>query len=311
MQDTDWDDLRYFLAVSRQGSLSRAAKHLNVNHSTVLRRLGSLEERLGVRLFDRLASGYVMTQAGEELRDRLEGVQDSIEAAQRQLLGLDLALSGTIRVTSTDTLMRGLLFPCLAAFRALHPHIQLQVVVNNVFLSLNKREADVANRPTNKPAENLVGRKLGRIRSAVYASKTYLKKNAKKANWSEHDWVGPDDSLAHLAQAKWMGRHVPAERIAIRVDSLLGMVEAVKHGMGMGLLLCMLADDEKDLLRVAEPLEELDTEVWILTHPDLRHTARIKAFNDFVYQSLAASSKIVTASSAGRRRSSTSRRPAA
>lgn len=292
MQDIDWDDLRYFLAVSESGSLSGAARHLNVNHSTVLRRLGSLERKLEVRLFDRMAGGYAITPAGEELHERLRDVAEQIDAAKRRLSGLDLKLSGPIRVTSTDTLLSGLLTPCLAEFRKLHPGIQLQVVINNTFLNLTRREADVAIRPSNKPPDHLVGRRIGRVRTAVYASKSYLKRSSKKKEWAEHDWVAPDEGMSHLAQAKWIREHVPEQRIALRIDSLLGMVEAVRSGIGMGLLLCLLADDQPNLVRLTEPLAEMDTQVWILTHAGLKRVARIKAFTDFLYDRLSQSGKI-------------------
>jgi DNA-binding transcriptional LysR family regulator len=293
MQGTDWDDLRYFLAVSQRGSVSGAAQFLKVNHSTVLRHLTSLEKRLGVRLFERLTSGYVITQAGEELSNELRGVNDQIEAAQRQLSGRDLALSGVIRVTSTDTLVTGLLMPVLAEFRALHSAIQLQVVVNNSFLNLTRREADVAIRPSNRVPDNLVGRRVGRVRTAPYAARAYLRKNSRKKKLEEYDWVAPDEGLSHLSQAKWVREHVPEERIAIRLDSLVGMVEAVRDGMGVGLLLCLLAADEEDLLPLAEPIDDLDTDLWLLLHPDVRQTARIKAFTNFLYDKLSRSGKIV------------------
>lgn len=296
MQEVDWDDLRFFLAVSEHGSISAAAKFLNVNHSTVLRRLASLEKRLGARLFDRLPDGYAMTSQGEELRNQLRGVKEQIETTQRSLSGRDLGLSGAIRVTTTDTLMHGLLMPYLAEFRALNPAIQMEIVINNTFLSLTRREADVAVRPSNIVPENLVGRRVGRLRTAIFASKNYLKKNEKKKEWAAHDWVAPDQALSHLAQAKWMRENIPEERIMVRVDSLLGMVAAVRYGMGVGMLLCLLADDERDLVRLAEPLSELDTDVWILTHPALKGVARIKAFTDFLYDRLRACDKLFHAS---------------
>jgi DNA-binding transcriptional LysR family regulator len=246
-----------------------------------------------VRLFERLTSGYVITQAGEELSNELRGVNDQIEAAQRQLSGRDLALSGVIRVTSTDTLVTGLLMPVLAEFRALHSAIQVQVVVNNSFLNLTRREADVAIRPSNRVPDNLVGRRVGRVRTAPYAASAYLRKNSRKKKLEEYDWVAPDEGLSHLSQAKWVREHVPEERIAIRLDSLVGMVEAVRNGMGVGLLLCLLAADEEDLLPLAEPIDDLDTDLWILLHPDVRQTARIKAFTSFLYDKLSRSGKIV------------------
>jgi DNA-binding transcriptional LysR family regulator len=295
MQEVDWDDLRFFLAVSERGSISGAAKFLNVNHSTVLRRLASLEKRLGVRLFDRLPDDYELTAQGEELRNQLRGVSEQIESAQRSLSGQDLSLSGAIRVTTTDTLLRGLLIPYLAEFRALNSAIQIEIVINNTFLSLTRREADVAVRPSNSVPENLVGRRVGRLRSAIYASKTYLEKGEKKKDWADHNWVAPDESLAHLAQAKWLQERIPEQCIVVRVDSLVGMVEAVRNSMEVGMLLCLLADDEKELVRLTEPVNELDTDVWILSHPALKGVARIKAFTDFLYDRLRASDKLFRA----------------
>lgn len=290
MQDLDWDDLRYFLAVAGTGSLSGAAKRLGVNHSTVLRRLAGLEARLEVRLFERFQSGYAMTAAGENLQLRLQPVAEQIEALERQLGGLDSALNGTIRITSTDTLVHGPLTSSLAAFRRLHAGIQLQVTINNSFLSLTKREADVAVRPSNTPPENLVGRPVGVIQTAVYASKQYLRRAAKQGlsptDWTKHAWVAPDEALAHLAQARWLASHVPPERVAVRADSLVGMAYAVREGVGLGMLLCLVAERERDLVQVAPPPPELDTQVWVLTHPDLRQVRRIKALTQHLFETL-------------------------
>jgi DNA-binding transcriptional LysR family regulator len=296
MRDVDWDDLRVFLAVSERGSISAAAKLLNVNHSTVLRRLASLEKRLGSRLFDRLPDGYEMTAQGEQLRKQLRGVSEQIESAQRSLSGRDLSLSGAIRITTTDTLIRGLLMPYLAEFHDLNPATQIEIVINNAFLSLTRREADVAVRPANIVPENLVGRRVGRLRTAIYASRSYLKKNTKKQEWAAHNWVAPEETLSHLTQAKWMRENILEDRIVVRVDSLVGMVAAVRYGMGLGMLLCLLADEETELVRLAEPIDELDTDLWILTHPALKGVARIKAFTDFLYDRLRASDKLFHAS---------------
>ena len=295
MRDLDWDDLRFFLAVSERGSISAAAKLLNVNHSTVLRRLASLEKRLGSRLFDRLPDGYEMTAQGEQLRNQLRGVGEQIESAQRSLSGQDLSLSGAIRITTTDTLIRGLLMPYLAEFHDLNPATQIEIVINNTFLSLTRREADVAVRPSNIVPENLVGRRVGRLRTAIYASRSYLKKNAKKKEWAAHDWVAPEETLSHLTQAKWMRENTLEDRIVVRVDSLVGMVAALRYGMELGMLLCLLADEETELVRLAEPVDELDTDLWILTHPALKGVARIKALTDFLYDKLRTNDKLFRA----------------
>lgn len=286
MHSMDWDDLRVFLTVERAGSLSGAARALAINHSTVLRRLRSLEADLGARLFEHLATGYVLTSTGEALRDRLRGVEDDIEAAQRALTGLDTRLTGSIRITTADTLARGLLIPSLPAFRAAHPGIDLQLVVNNTFSSLTRREADVALRGTNDPPPHLAGRQLGRVQTALYAARDYWRRHKRLATPAQHTWVAPDENLDHLAQSRWVARHIPRERIAVRVDSLTAMVDAVEAGLGIGFLLCFLGDRVRNLVRVAAPMDALDTQLWILTHPDVRRVARIRMFTDYLHEAL-------------------------
>ncbi len=295
MHSMDWDDLRVFLMLERSGSLSGAARALGVNHSTVLRRLRKLERDIATRLFEHLPTGYVLTSAGEALRDRLRGVEDDIDAAQRAVGGLDTALTGTVRITTADTVARGLLIPSLADFRAAHPGIGLQLVVNNTFSSLTRREADVALRGTNDPPPHLAGRQLGRLQTALYAARGYWRRHRRLATPAQHTWVAPDENLEHLAQSRWVARHVPSERIAVRVDSLTAMVDAVQAGLGVGFLLCFLADRVRDLVRVAEPMDALDTQLWILTHPDLRRVARIRVFTDYLYQTLSAHPHVLVA----------------
>lgn len=288
----DWDDLRHFLAVVERGSISGAATLLRVNHSTVLRRLGALEAALGQRLFDRLPTGYVLTPQGHALAEGLEGVQERIESAQRGVQGGDERLHGPLRLTTTDTLLQGLLLPVLAAFRARHPQVQLELSIANNLLSLTQREADVAVRGTNQPPENLVGRRAGTIRSALYASRSYLDVLPPGAGPADWDWVVLDESLAHVAQAKRERAEVDPARIAARVDTLVGLADAVAAGMGVGWVLCPLADRRAGLVALAPPEPALDTGVWVLTHPDLRPVARVRALTAFLHDALAADPRL-------------------
>jgi DNA-binding transcriptional LysR family regulator len=294
----DWEALHTFAAVVRTGSVAGAARELRVNHSTVLRRLDGLERSLGVRLFERRQSGYVPTGAGETLRERLRPVEEQIDAAGRALAGLDEALSGTIRLTTTDTLAP-LLMPCLQRFQAHHPHVALQLVVANGFLNLTRREADVALRPSGTPPPNLVGRQVGSVATALYASRDYLDRAAQAGigteDWLRHRWVGMDDSLAHVAVAQWMAQHVPAELVALRADSLVALADAVAAGIGVGPVLCLLADGRPGLVRVAEPHARFHTPLWLLCHRDLRGTARVRALMRFLHGELAACSHILVA----------------
>lgn len=282
----DWDDLRHFLAVVERGSISGAAAALQVNHSTVLRHITALEDLLGARLFDRLPGGYTLTAEGHALAEGLAGVRAQIEAATRGLQGGDAQIRGTVRLTTTDTLLHGLLLPALARFRELHPAVQLEIVAVNGFLNLTQREADVAVRGSNRPPENLVGRRVGHIQTAPYAAQSYLDRLGPQAAPADRQWVALDDSLAHLEQSRWLRAHVDAGRIALRVDTLVGMVDAVAAGFGVGLLLCPLADQRPGLVRLEAPDPRLDTQIWVLTHPDLKNVARIRALTDFLADTL-------------------------
>lgn len=291
-ESLEWSDLQFFLAVCEQGSIGAAAQALHVNHSTVLRRIASLERTLQARLFDRLPTGYALTGHGQELAAQLAGVSEQLDAAQRRVTGGDLQLGGTIRLTAPDTLVQGLLLPHLAGFRARHPQLRLELVVNNHFLNLTRREADVALRGSNRPPENLVGRRVGSLQTALYASPKYLKSLGAKAGLADYHWVGHDDALAHLDSAKWLREQVAADRIALRVDSLVTLADAVAAGLGVGWLPCPLGEARR-LRRLREPPPEFDTQLWLLTHPDLRRVARVRALTDYLYEALLADARLL------------------
>jgi DNA-binding transcriptional LysR family regulator len=168
----------------------------------------------------------------------------------------------------------------------LHPGLRLDLVVNNSFLNLTRREADVAIRGSNSPPENLVGRRVGNIQTAVYASAEYLKARGRKRDEADLDWVGYDDSLSHLLAAKWMSQEVAPERVALRVDSLVAMADAVAAGLGAGWLLCPLAQSRRGLRQLRPPPRDMETQIWVLTHPDLKRVARIRALTDFLHEHL-------------------------
>jgi DNA-binding transcriptional LysR family regulator len=277
----EWDDLRYVLAVASAGSLAGAARSLGVNHTTVLRRVGAFEQRLGLRLFERLPTGYVLTAGGEELIAAARHIDETVTTLQRKLAGKDLRLSGTIRMTTTDTLMGSVLPEILAEFRDSHPGIQVEIAISNLIFNLTKRDADVAIRPADHPPETLIGRRIAKIAFAIYGSPQYLSKHRAK-DLAAHRWVAPDDSLAATSVAQWMRATLRDSEITLRADSLLALRQATQAGLGLAALPCYLGDTTPDLVRVHRPIAEMETGLWILTHEDLRHTARIRAFSDFV-----------------------------
>lgn len=286
-----WDDLRSFLAIARAGSLAGAARALGVNHSTIFRRLNALETALDVRLCERLPGGYVLTAAGEEMRATAERVEDEVLGLTRRVAGRDLRPTGTLRVTTTDTVAQGLLGPHLAAFRAAYPGIVVELITGNTFFNLSKREADVALRPSRQAEAAMVGRKLADIAVAIYGARSYLEVAGRPrdvGDLADHPLISGDETLAHLAATRWLAERVPDSAVALRCNSWLSQVAAARAGIGLAALPCFLGDDQPDLVRILPPEPAMAGELWLLTHPDLRRTARVRAFMDSIAAALRA-----------------------
>ncbi|KAA0578519.1 LysR family transcriptional regulator [Azospirillum sp. B21] len=282
----NWDDLRYLLAVARHGSLSAAARVLGVNHSTVLRRVTALEQAMGAQLFDKLPGGYVLTAAGDEMHRVAQKMEEDLAAANRLLSGRDTRIGGSLRVTTVDILTLYILPHHIAAFRRLHPELRVDLVAAEASLSLTRREADVAIRATSRPPENLVGRAVSGLAFAVYGASSHLDRVGGSDDLDRHPWVGLDESFEHTSLAQWMKRTVPAASIGYRVNSVAGAVEAVRAGIGLGLLPCGVVDRDPAFRRIGDPVPEADAKLWLLTHEDLRHMGRVRAFLDFMADAL-------------------------
>ncbi|VEP14516.1 Transcriptional regulator, LysR family [Hyella patelloides LEGE 07179] len=278
----DWNDLRYVKAIADAGNVAEASTKLNLHQSTVFRRLNTLEKNLGVRLFERLPSGYVMTEAGEDFCQAAERIEADISALNRRISGQDMRPSGTIRVTMADALLVKLLAPCLAKFRLEYPRIELEVLISKDVLNLTKRDADIAVRTTTQPLETLVGRKVSSVAIAIYGSKEYLRIHPNLSELNQHDWVGFDESVIDSATARWLKHTVPDVKFHYRFNTCMGILAAVKENAGLALLSCYLGDSDPHLNRVSNPIPELEKELWILTHEDLRYVTRIRTFIDFV-----------------------------
>lgn len=284
-----WDDFRLIKAIADHDGLTGAAAALSVNHSTVFRRLGQIEELVGLPLFERRKTGYVATVAGAEMAALASRMDEDVTAFARRLAGRDVAPSGELRITTTDTLYQNVLLPIFAAFRRAHPLIRLDVVIGNQALNLSKRDADIAIRASDTPGETLVGRRIATIAWAIYGRTAdgITPEEASPARLYQRDWVALGDQLSHVKAARFVREHVAPERIALKSSAVLGIAEAVAQGLGIGPLPCFIADQRPDLIRLLPPNPDFATGLWVLTHPDIRHVPRVRAFMDFCSNELA------------------------
>ena len=281
----DWDHLRFVLALARAGSVRAAADTLDVTHSTVSRRITAFEKQLGVRLFERLPTGYVPTPAGETILASALQLEEEIFRLERQVHGRDARLTGELRVTLTRALV-DLLMPDLVTFTKAFPEIDLGLIVSSEMLNLTKREADVAIRATERPPDHLVGRRLFAYTNAIYASVAYLKEHDVTASPPTLNWVGWTEREPFPEWVKTSPYpFVPARH---QVNEVMLQFEAIKAGLGIGILPCFLADREPTLRRVPPGGTRLGRDIWLLTHTDLRHTARVRAFFDHMAKAITA-----------------------
>ncbi len=282
-----WDDFRYVKAIADRRSLAGAAEALGVNHSTVFRRLGQIEQQLGSRLFERGRAGYALTPSGEEMVRLAERVGEEITAFERKVTGQDLRPYGELRVTCSDTMLVHLLTDVFGNFRRAYPEIVIDVVVSNTILNLSKRDADVAVRATYQPPETLSSRRVAQIAWSVFGSKADAGRPFDpERDVARHNWVGFFDHSAISRATKWLKDRGGDERIVYKVNTLLGLAEAIASGVGLGLLPCYVGDTA-GLTRLCPPIAAIEGELWLLTHPDLRNTARVRAFLDFCTDEMA------------------------
>jgi DNA-binding transcriptional LysR family regulator len=279
-----WDDFRLVKLIAEAKGLTGAAERLQVNHSTVFRRLGQLEEALGMKLFERHRTGYALTTAGEEMAALAERMEEDVATFARKLAGQALSPAGELRVTTNDTLLVHLLTPLFARFTGQCPDVRLDVVVANQALNLSKRDADVAIRATDNPPETLVGRRVATIAWAIYGRAADFPKagGIDLVSLYERPWVALGDNLGGVKAARFVRDRVAPERIVYRINTVLGLTEAVELGIGIGPLPCFIADTRPALMRLSPPNPDFATGLWLLTHPDLRQSARVRVFLDFM-----------------------------
>ncbi|MDQ6998596.1 MAG: LysR family transcriptional regulator [Mariprofundus sp.] len=277
----NWDDLRLFLAVAREGSISGGARKLGVQHSTVSRRIRSLEKTMGVRLLERKKSGYELTPAGESLKLAASKMEHEVLEVDGSLGGWDARLTGELRVTSINSMASGILMPMFARFSQRFPDVHLHLLASNKNISLVERDADVAIRLTNTPDDSLIGKELGSVATTVYCSRKYLAKI--ENDGGKPEWLGVNCCAFHKS---WTRKKAAVQRKNVYVDDTLLTAAALKQHLGVAYLPCFMGDTDPDLERLCPPDPQMKLGVWLLFHPDLKRTARVLAFRDHMIEEM-------------------------
>jgi DNA-binding transcriptional LysR family regulator len=274
MHNQNWDDLRFFLALCREGSATGAGRSLEVNHTTVARRIRALEDNLGTRLFDHSRNGYEMTQAAEDMYEHARRMEEITQAIDRDVFGQDTELKGPLKLTVAHDVAERLVVPRLREFHDAYPCIDLDILTTTGLVDLAAREADIALRLTDKPPDYLIGREVLPMRHGVYGSPNYLK--------------GLDGQATVILfrgneeQPEWVRQHFPDAGVAMRVDDVGTMSLAVANGMGLARMPCYVGDAESSIRRLDLKLTASTWGIWILSHVDLRSTARVRVAREFL-----------------------------
>jgi DNA-binding transcriptional LysR family regulator len=274
-----WDDLRVFLAVYRRASHAAAARMLRVDATTVGRRIGALEAALGSRLFARTPAGLTPTAAALALLPCAERMESEMLSAERAIAGSDERVEGDVCITAPDGTTTFILIPALASLRARHPALRPELVADSRALDLVRREADVAVRFFRPREDSLVVQRIGTITYALYAGESYLARRGRPRNQRElasHDWVGYGSALGR-PQPAWLRRLAPREKFVARVNTTTALVAACAAGYGLTVLGTMIAEHDPRLIRVLPRLTISKDDIWAVTHPDLRRSARVVA----------------------------------
>lgn len=273
--------MKLFLAVARAGSISGGAKQLEVQHSTVSRRIRQFEKNLGARLLERKKGGYELTQAGEKIKRAALRMENEIISVDDTLLGKDTQLQGPLRVTAINNMASSILMPMFAGFSRQHPLVDLHIVVSNTDASLPQREADVAIRLTNSPSDTLIGKRMVTVASAIYGSREYLQQL--RTQRAAVKWIGVNCCAFHKS---WTKQYCTDHNFNFYSDDTLLTLGAIREGLGVSFLPCFMGDNDPQLERYASPDPEHDLGLWILLHPDLKRTTRVLAFRDHMIKSI-------------------------
>lgn len=266
----NWNDLKYFLALAREGTVSGAGRTLSVEHTTVARRIEALEKSLGTRLFHKSRNGYAMTQIAEDLYKQVVSMEEKVNSIDRKAANQDSALAGPVKLTIAFELANRLVIPKMREFCQQFPDIEMQLLMTKDLIDLGAMEADLAIRMTPTPPDYLVGSEIMKLQHGIYTSKTNLLSSVEKIILFQSEKKRPD----------WVKNFAKFSEISLRVDDVGSMAAAVANGFGMAKLPCFIGDTQPGLIRLDYEMPPSDWGIWILNHVELRTTARVRSCKD-------------------------------
>ena len=284
-----WDNLRYFLAVAQCGTLSAAARHLGVSHSTVQRRIGALELELQTSLFSRTTSGYTLTQSGAALYKESAQLETTLETISRKVAGSDSDVSGRVVLTSTDTLCFLILPKMIKSLAQAYPRLCVELNMINRMSDIQNLEADIAIRSCKEAPANLIGRRIGSIKFVACASRTYCQEESIDrfpADTNAHQFIVLADDYADTPFHQWLNSHLTVSTRTTIASGFLSAFGLCKAGLGITLLPYYMVDEASDLIVLDVDGIPVSNDLWVLSHTDLRSTERVRVVRQYLYEEL-------------------------
>lgn len=287
----DWNDLRYFLAVARDGSTLAAGRALRVSQTTVARRIAALEEALGVHLFEKRQAGYALTPVGQELLARAEQAEAALNGFSEAAAAQSRNVSGTVKITTEEVYAITLLAPILTELHQLHPDIVIDLDTSQAVRDLGAGEADISLRSTKgqTKAAGLVGRQLCIDNWALYCSRDYASRNGvprNRAQLKKHPFIGGGGGNLWIHYQAWLQSLGLEQQVAMHHATSGGLLSGVRSGFGIAVLPCVVADGDPDLVQCLLPNPNHERVLWLFTHERVRHVPRVRTVVDFLYERL-------------------------
>lgn len=287
----DWNDLRYFLAVARDGSTLAAAKALRVSQTTVARRIGALEAALGFPLFEKRQAGYALTPAGQDLIKQAEQVEQAADSFSEAASAQSRDVSGSVKITTEEVYAITLLAPLLRELHETYPEIVIELDTSQLVRDLGAGEADISLRSTKTQGQpaGLVGRQLCIDDWALYCSRDYAARHGVPqtiAEMKKHAFIGGGGGNLWIHYQEWLQSLGLERQVAMHHATSGGLLSGVRSGFGIAVLPCVVADADPDLVRCVAPRADHGRILWLFTHERCRHTPRVRAVIDFLYERL-------------------------